>query len=666
MSKIQADKLAKVPVVSRGTAPKEKKFPVDYYSYSSIALYSTNPFMFKIKYINRDRFETTQNISSVVGRAFHAAMYVYWGGREESLPENQGQAMELALKTGMTFLEKYNDGWIEYSEKIPNKQKALNYLSFMITSYFKQKPWNTKDTLLGTELEISMPIDITYKDFRLKMPIPLKGYMDKVVLRDGKIKIIDYKTCTSFSKPDKIDGNKIIQAIQYYLLCYAYFGKEPYSMIYEEVKMTKNKDKSPQVREYELIYKDHVLFFDFYFRMYEDVTRALSGEAVFVPNIDTFYDNEVGIIAYILRMDMTEEQAALMKKHKVDTLTDLLKKKIQRAGTMRTLLKNIEKQFISTKSMDYKNMPFEERINLKLLEHGMMLAFDSKVEGATVDLYRYEPTPGVKMSRLEGYVSDIEQVLGKQGVRVLAPIPGSMLVGFEVPKDNRYFPALPAPTGTYDLAIGQTILGNTRYFDFREAPHILVAGATGSGKSVFLNALIEQLTHIQNVELHLFDPKRVELSPYKHLAKQYLHDHAEINNALEDLVIEMEERYQKLQNAGARNIGEISNMMYKVIVIDEFGDLSSNNSNVQGNVLLLAQKARAAGIHLIIATQRPSVDVINGTIKANFPIKAVFRVAKEVDSRVVLDEAGAEKLLNKGDMLFSSTDGTERLQGFNV
>jgi len=593
-------------------------------------------------------------------------MEVYFGGNPDMKPKDEEDAIKLGLETGMDFLNKYQEGWIEYSKTVPAKQKALELLSFMYTSYVKEKPHKKDEELLGSELEISVPIDIEWRGKTLVLPIPLKGFMDKVIRVDGKLKIVDYKTCRSFSNPDKIDGRKMLQAIQYYFLVYAYFGEEPYSMIYEEVKSSKNRDGSKQVKEYEIVFAENDLYFDFYLRLYDDVTRALAGEQVYVPNLDTFFDNEVGIISYIHRLDMSEEQAQMMKKHKVDNLTDLLKQKIQTAGNMRQLMKTVETKFVSAKNLNYSRMKNEEKITTKMMEHGMMIQFHDKIEGATVDLYRYTPSIGLKMSQLKNYAADIEQVLGKTGIRILAPIPNSTMIGLEVPKDERYFPALPEASGDFNIAIGQTILGETKRFDLRDAPHLLVAGATGSGKSVFLNSMIEQLACIDNIDLHLFDPKMVELVQYEDKAMQYFSDHVEINEALEYLVLEMEERYEKMKKIKARNIEQAGNMNYKFVVIDEFGDLTVNNDRVQRNVLLLAQKARAAGIHMIIATQRPSVDVISGTIKANFPTKAVFRVAKEVDSRVVLDMAGAEKLAGKGDMLFSSEAGIERLQGFNI
>lgn len=670
---------------------------IDHYSYSSLVKFSTNPFMFKVKYINGDHIESAHTVSGVIGKAFHVAMQNYY--ESKVIPELD--PLKIGLEMGMNYMEEYVDNYIEYSSVVPNKQKAQEILAFAYNSYITQKA-DEKCELVATEELIEEEIDVEWKGERLRMPIKLKGYLDKLVREDGKLKIVDYKTTRSFTDPDKIDGAKIIQAVQYYFLVYAKYGEQPYSMVYEEVKTSKNSGVNagePQLKEYEIVYEDNEQFFDFYFRFYGDVTKAIQGESVFVPNINDFYDNEVALISYIHRLDIPEDKARQMKEMRVNNITDLLRKQIENAGNMRKLLKTAEKKFISAKNLNYNAMKQEEKIQTKLMEHGMLIKFDSKVEGNTVDLYRYTPSIGLKMSKLKGYVADIEQVVGATGIRILAPIPNTTLVGFEVPKKNRKFiETKPKPKG-FELAIGVDIMGEEYRFDIRNAPHMLVAGATGSGKSVFLNSMIDQLTGNKDVDLHLFDPKMVELAQFSSQAVEYETDTEKIHEAIEDLVKEMNARYKVLSKAGVRNIKQYTGKMrYKVVIIDEFGDLIMSNvvvekevetgetytsgelkgkpkmkrektnlsSEITKNILLLAQKARASGIHIVIATQRPSVDIITGSIKANFPCKAVFRTAKETDSRVVLDEAGAEKLLGRGDMLFSSDEGLVRLQGYLI
>jgi S-DNA-T family DNA segregation ATPase FtsK/SpoIIIE len=369
---------------------------------------------------------------------------------------------------------------------------------------------------------------------------------------------------------------------------------------------------------------------------------------------------------------------------------------MQSAGNMRTLMKTAEKTFISAKNLNYDQMSNEEKIKTKMMEHGMMIQYVDTKQGSSVDLYRFNPSIGLKMSRLKNYVEDVEQVLGVSNIRILAPIPDSTLIGFEVPRKDRSYPSVPTGGG-FDIAIGQDIMGEARRFDFRTAPHILVAGASGQGKSVWLNGFIHQIASIPDVELHLFDPKRVELAQHKSKAVEYKADIMDIHKSLESLVAEMGERYKLMETAGQKNITGMPGWKYKVAIVDEYGELivaqhthteteetghiitkgqhagtekvittTINLSNeIEKNILRIAQLGRACGIHMVIATQRPSVKIVSGEIKANFPTKVVFKTSKAVDSLVILDEIGAEKLLGKGDMLFVGDNGIERLQGFN-
>jgi len=637
-------------------------FPVKHYSASSMVRFSTNPILYKIQDINGDRFDTSMSISAIVGQAFHKAMETYYGGNDSMPVTSEAEAIEYGLKTGMAFLDAYNESFISYTDKVPNKQKALEMLAQGFNSYVTTMPYDDGTELIACEEKMEQSVNVEWRGNQLNLPVRLKGYVDKIIRKDGKLKIVDYKTCQSFSDPEKIDGAKIIQAVMYYLLVYATYGEEPYSMTYEEVKLTKNKDGGPQVREYEMVFAENDLYFDFFFRFYEDMTRALNGEMVFVPNINAFYDNEVAIISYIHRLDVSAEQAELMKKHRVTNLTDLLKKQIQSAGNMRKLMKSVEEKFVSAKNLNYSKMANQEKIQTKLLEHGMMLQFEDKVEGASVDLYRYVPSIGLKMSKLKSYAEDIEQVLGVAGIRVLAPIPGTSLVGFEVPRKDRTFPALPATKG-FEIAIGENVMGECYRFDIREAPHMIIAGSSGAGKSVFLNNVIKQLIDTPSVDLHIFDPKKVELNQYDGQVKQYVDDKLEIKKSLRELVQKMQQRYREMKKLKAKNIREVGNMRYQIIVIDEFAELAMGGE-VGESIQSIAQMGRAAGMHLIIATQRASTKVIDGDTKVNFPTKVVFKMAKAVDSTVMLDEAGAEKLLGKGDLLFSSEAGIVRLQAY--
>lgn len=680
--------------------------------------------MFKVNCMNGEYLETTNSPSSVLGQACHKAMEVYLGGNKDiPTPADDGEAMKLGHDIGLKFLNEFPDGWIKYNTVIANRQKLMERYAFTYFGYLKESSFRTQiKELLIVEKMLKHKVQVDGKI----LPIPLKGKPDLVYRdHDGKIVIEDHKFTARYSEEEAIDGEKLIQSVFLFFLIAAELGELPYKIKFREFKVVPNADKNPQTKEFEIIFSETPLAFDFFFRFYQDVTDAMMGKMVFVPNIKAMYDKEVSILAYIHRLDIDEERAKKFKEAQVDNITDFLKQKIQRDGSMKKYLETVATQFISAKTMNYKDQPIKERIRMKLAEHGMGLQFDSEVVGGSVTLYRYEPSIGLKMSKIEAYAKDIEQVVGVSGIRILAPIPHSDLIGFEIPNKERSFQKLPEVHTSFKIAIGQTIMGETRYCDIREAPHVLIAGATGAGKSVLLSGIIHQLNRLtkKEAQLHLYDPKIVELAIHKKDKNvvEYQSEPVAIQKSLTKMVKLMNERYQILAEAGVRNVEDYAgDMPYKFLVIDEFGDLvlqtkegfiewefckfhAKIEKGSDGDlsyllqtkkslkkrevelvesvesckdcikhkyppmseiILMLAQKGRACGIHLIVATQRPSVDIITGSIKANFPTKIALRTAKAIDSHIILDQEGAEKLLGKGDMLYSSVDGVERLQGY--
>jgi Cdc6-like AAA superfamily ATPase len=704
IKKLTQVSLKKLPTITKSqrSSSEETGYPIDTISYSKMVKFSTNPIMFKINALNGQNIDTLMGISGLVGRAFHVAMETYQGGNELKPILNEHDGIKQGLEVGTDFLDKYPEGFIKFSTTIPTKQKAIEKFVFMFQSYVKERPYKA-DSLIAVEDNISEYIDVEWRGKKINFPIKLRGYLD-IVFKDPinpeEYGIEDYKTVSAYSSEDKIDGAKMLQAVEYYFLAYAKYGKAPKYMLFSEVKNSKNRDNSPQVRLYKVVYEENELFFDFYFRMYADLLKALRGEMVYVPNIHTLFDGDISLIAYIHRLDEPEELAKKMKELQIDNITDLLKAEVQNTSSMKNYMETLQKSFQSYKSLNYQKMTLTEKIQTKLMEFGILVNFDSEVVGNSVTQYRYIPSIGVKMKTIESHVKDIEQVVGVAGIRILAPIPNTSFVGFEVPNAKRTFLGV-APKGKgFEIAIGVDIMGNTRYFDLRESPHMLIAGATGSGKSVFVNNLISQLQSVPNVHLHLFDPKQVELAHFEgtERVKEYSSDIEEIHEALEALVVEMNERYTILKHAGVRNIQSYTGRMaYKFVFIDEYGDLIASNyikreayktgkifekgarageeeikfietnvsKEIEKNILILGQKARAAGIHLIISTQRPSVDIVSGSIKNNFPTKVAFRMANSTDSQVAINQLGAENLLGKGDMLFIADNGSERLQGFS-
>lgn len=322
--------------------------------------------------------------------------------------------------------------------------------------------------------------------------------------------------------------------------------------------------------------------------------------------------------------------------------------------------------------------------------------------GPSVTLYEIVQAPGIRISKIKNLEDDIAMSLAAHGIRIIAPIPGRGTIGIEVPNKDPQTVAMRSILGSrkftqshYELPIGlgKTISNESFITDLAKMPHLLMAGATGQGKSVGLNAIISSLLykkHPSVLKFILIDPKKVELTLYNKIERHYLAklpdveesivtETREVVRTLNSLVIEMEDRYNLLKDAQVKSIKEYNQkfiarrlnpenghrfMPYIVLVIDEFADLiMTSGKEIEGPITRLAQLARAIGIHLIIATQRPSVNIITGSIKANFPARIAFRVISKVDSRTILDTGGAEQLVGRGDMLFYTGKELVRLQG---
>ncbi|UOQ47109.1 DNA translocase FtsK [Gracilibacillus caseinilyticus] len=313
-------------------------------------------------------------------------------------------------------------------------------------------------------------------------------------------------------------------------------------------------------------------------------------------------------------------------------------------------------------------------------------------QGPSVTRFEIQPEPGVKVSKIKNLTDDIKLNLAAKDIRMEAPIPGKNTIGIEVPNEQSEpvflqkmleSDAFQHQSSPLTVALGADIEGQSVVTDLKKMPHGLIAGATGSGKSVCINTILISLLYKANhheVKFLLIDPKMVELTPYNdipHLVSPVITDVKAATAALKWAVAEMEDRYEKFVAEGARDINRFNEKMkqqnrpedhlpYMVIVIDELADLMMTSpQDVEDAICRIAQKARACGIHLLIATQRPSVDVITGLIKANIPTRIAFSVSSQVDSRTILDNSGAEKLLGKGDMLFveSGSSDTKRIQG---
>ncbi|KAA9027624.1 DNA translocase FtsK [Niallia endozanthoxylica] len=334
----------------------------------------------------------------------------------------------------------------------------------------------------------------------------------------------------------------------------------------------------------------------------------------------------------------------------------------------------------------------KELLNTTLKNFNVGASVVNVTQGPSVTRFEVQPEPGVKVNKITNLADDIKLSLAARDIRIEAPIPGKHTIGIEVPNmksrpvylseivSNPEFVHQESPLAA---ALGLDISGKPIVSDLRKMPHGLIAGATGSGKSVCINTILISFLYKarpEDLKLLLIDPKMVELAPYNHiphLVSPVITDVKAATAALKWAVEEMERRYELFAHSGVRDIGRFNELAekhkqyadklpYIVIIIDELADLMMMSpADVEEAICRIAQKARACGIHLIIATQRPSVDVITGLIKANIPTRIAFSVSSQVDSRTIIDVSGAEKLLGRGDMLFLENGSSKpiRLQG---
>ncbi len=343
----------------------------------------------------------------------------------------------------------------------------------------------------------------------------------------------------------------------------------------------------------------------------------------------------------------------------------------------------------------------KDKIISTLRNYGIEITSIKATVGPTITLYEIVPQAGVRISRIRNLEDDIALSLSALGIRIIAPMPGKGTIGIEVPNKDPQIVSMQSVIAsvkfqecTFDLpvALGKTITNEVFIFDLAKMPHLLVAGATGQGKSVGLNAIITSLLykkHPSEMKMVLIDPKMVEFNIYSTIEKHYLAklpdeekaiitDVTKVTQTLNSLTKEMDDRYELLMRAKVRAIKEYNEkfikrklnpknghryLPYIVVVIDEFGDLiMTAGKEIEMPIARIAQKARAVGMHMVIATQRPTTNIITGTIKANFPARMAFRVTSQIDSRTILDATGANQLIGRGDMLFSQGSNLIRIQ----
>ncbi len=425
-----------------------------------------------------------------------------------------------------------------------------------------------------------------------------------------------------------------------------------------------------------------------------DDNEVITEEVEIVDNVDNV-DTKDKIDVEIESVAAKEEERVEENLEPYDPTLDLLYYKYPTLD----LLKEYPNQTITLS--EEEKMANRVKITTTLKNFGIGVKKIFETIGPTITLYEIVPEDGIRISKIKNLESDIMLSLAATGIRIIAPMPGKGTIGIEVPNLNPKIVSMHATIASkkfqeskmeLPVALGRTITNDVFMFDLAKAPHLLVAGATGQGKSVGLNAIITSLLykkHPSQLKFVLVDPKMVEFSMYRKIDKHFLAqipdaetpvitDTSLVLSTLNSLVQEMEDRYKLLMDANVRNIKEYNDkfinrrlnpykghkyLPYLVIIIDEFGDfIMTAGKEVETPIARIAQKARAVGMHLILATQRPSVNIITGVIKANFPARMAFKVSSGIDSKTILDQSGAQQLIGRGDLLYLQGDSPVRVQ----
>ena len=425
-----------------------------------------------------------------------------------------------------------------------------------------------------------------------------------------------------------------------------------------------------------------------------DDNEVITEEVEIVDNVDNV-DTKDKIDVEIESVAAKEEERVEENLEPYDPTLDLSYYKYPTLD----LLKEYPNQTITLS--EEEKMANRVKITTTLKNFGIGVKKIFETIGPTITLYEIVPEDGIRISKIKNLESDIMLSLAATGIRIIAPMPGKGTIGIEVPNLNPKIVSMHATIASkkfqeskmeLPVALGRTITNDVFMFDLAKAPHLLVAGATGQGKSVGLNAIITSLLykkHPSQLKFVLVDPKMVEFSMYRKIDKHFLAqipdaetpvitDTSLVLSTLNSLVQEMEDRYKLLMDANVRNIKEYNEkfinrrlnpykghkyLPYLVIIIDEFGDfIMTAGKEVETPIARIAQKARAVGMHLILATQRPSVNIITGVIKANFPARMAFKVSSGIDSKTILDQSGAQQLIGRGDLLYLQGDSPVRVQ----
>lgn len=589
-------------------------------SHSAIMCFLNNQIQFKKRYIAKV-YDEPSSPALVVGKAMHKMI-------EERL---KGQSIEVAIQSGLQEIENIADYEIDYG-KTGSREKIIDQYQKLSTIVINELP--TYDDILAIEDRVECELSIRNKK------IPMKGYIDVVRDLGDVLEIIDWKSVTSYSDEDTENWAYLIQSWIYVQLIEFKYKKPVSRVVFKEVKKSINRDGMPQI-------KDYVLDRHGIEEANDVIGRVVKAVSDYVDNPNaTYFPNPRDMMNGAQSMHIVAQMEGITVR---TVHTTERREKFSPVNTV------VAEDIADDSGSE------TERIMAKLVEFGVGGRIDEIVKSSAVDTYLLKPNRGVKMSKLAGMGDDLSLALGSDAVRVIAPIYGTQTVGIEVPHEQS-FPKFDGKATSHQIPIGVDTMNNVIYDDIAKMPHMLIGGQTGSGKSVFIRNIIQSLN---NCEVDIIDMKGLD---FEDLGKNIISEVSEALMLVKKLVHLMDERYKnKRVNAKRRVliIDEYADLVmqtgkekHEIGVFDENGKLKTKTTTIdtrkqlETDLTRILQKGRAANINVIIATQRPSADIVAPIIKANCPVKACLRVATAKNSEIILDEAGGERLLGKGDMLY--------------
>lgn len=589
-------------------------------SHSAIMCFLNNQIQFKKRYIAKV-YDEPSSPALVVGKAMHKMI-------EERL---KGQSIEVAIQSGLQEIENIADYEIDYG-KTGSREKIIDQYQKLSTIVINELP--TYDDILAIEDRVECELSIRNKK------IPMKGYIDVVRDLGDALEIVDWKSVTSYSDEDTENWAYLIQSWIYVQLIEFKYKKPVSRVVFKEIKKTINRDGMPQI-------KDYVLDRHGIEEANDVIGRVVKAVSDYVDNPDaTYFPNPRDM------MNGAQSMHIVAQMEGVTVRTVHTTERREKFAPVNTVV---------AEDIADDNGSETERIMAKLVEFGVGGRIDEIVKSSAVDTYLLKPNRGVKMSKLAGMGDDLSLALGSDAVRVIAPIYGTQTVGIEVPHEQS-FPTFDGKGSSHQIPIGVDTMNNVIYDDIAKMPHMLIGGQTGSGKSVFIRNIIQSLN---NCEVDIIDMKGLD---FEDLGKNIISEVPAALMLIKKLVHLMDERYKnKRVNAKRRVliIDEYADLVmqtgkekHEIGVFDENGKLKTKTTTIdtrkqlETDLARILQKGRAANINVIIATQRPSADIVAPIIKANCPVKACLRVATAKNSEIILDESGGERLLGKGDMLY--------------